>query len=144
MSEWLVGMNVEYFGYKVPKDNFLSALEAQEEIFLINFEFDRQYFPLESIIALLSNIDVKINDFDSGDYCRIFLIDSNDFKKFCKYNLRLKDMDKVNLPHYIWLVEVYSNFELTSLLILDASAHKLDFMGSILAIWHGNQLNIYR
>lgn len=132
----LVGKNV--FASEVQKDKLKTHLQEVGEFFMINFEFERQHFPIESVHLLTDAL------FGENTIRRVVLLDSRKFKEIMLAH-GITVLEDVDLPHYIYIVEVYENDEIVAMLMIDASAHKFDFSRSILAMWTENgDLKIYK
>jgi hypothetical protein len=130
----LVGQSV--FGYKVTKKELSDALNKAKVAFVIGFEFERQYFPLKSIEALFKS------PLEKETWRRILIVDSRKFKMQAKQK-GVSAFENISFPHYLWLVEYYSNSKLFCEIIIDASAHK-DDDNPVLAIWFQNQVKFYK
>ncbi|PKP61200.1 MAG: hypothetical protein CVT88_00740 [Candidatus Altiarchaeales archaeon HGW-Altiarchaeales-1] len=134
------------FSIKVSVEQLMEILELQngEEIAILCPEFERIYFPLESvqhntesIIDGISKDATKTEgvrnafaDILKNKSYRILLADSKKLKEFFSEN-NVTDFNNYSLSHYIWLVEIYSEKrgdpnDLKGYLLLDASAHKYD------------------
>jgi len=106
---------------------------------LINVEFERMYFPFDSVKRLVEYIITSF--FDFMKYVtkkRILISDSNEFKIFCSKN-GVDIFNDVPLPHYIWIAELYERKGIICDIIIDASAHKSD-IDSWIAIWIGDKV----
>lgn len=130
-------MKSSLFACKVPSEVLKQELEKQDWVFIANFEFERQYFPLKSVKILTEEI-LENNQ----NKRRIVLADSKKIKMHFKEILT--GIENFNLPHYLWLVEVYKDNDLVGGLLLDASIHRYDYQGSLIALWNNDNVKFYK
>lgn len=129
-------MGVKYFAYKVPAEVLERELRKQALVFVATFEFERQYFPLKSVELVVDALVAK--KFTK----RILLVDSRDLKS--QFRDTINALENMNLPHFLWLVEIYDQNEIAGGLIVDASTHKLDYQGSLIASWNRENVKFYK
>lgn len=114
--------------------------EDENNVALINVEFERMYFPFGSVKWLLGHI-LGGKGLDLMEYAtkkRVLVSDSNSFKIFCSGN-GIAAFNDLPLPHYIWVAEVYMGDKIICDVVIDASAHKSD-LDSWIAIWFENKI----
>jgi len=124
------------FAFKVPSDILQKELEKQEWVFIGNFEFDRQYFPLKSVKILTDEL------IQTSLRKRIILAESKDIKVQLREALGI--IEDFNFPHYLWLIEAYEKNILVGGVLLDASVHKYDYKGSLVALWNNQNVKFYK
>ena len=91
--------------------------------------FDRFYFRYKELYVLLNtklkNVIVKKDKISSITY-KVSLIES---QKLVRFSSRFEN---VSMGHYIWYVKWYENGSLIGISIIDATAHKNDFIKSVI------------
>ena len=124
---------------------FEVARDKTPSVYTVNIEFERMYYPVESVYEIPKVLQRVLKVDLSTKQKRVLLVDSRKFKELYR-NRGITIFEKINLPHYIWLIEIYDGNKLVSEIIVDASAHRYDFkLGScIIAVWDNDKVKIYK
>lgn len=130
-------MKSTLFACRVSSEVLKKELGKQDWVFIGSFEYERQYFPLKSVKLLIQ--ETFELDYHTQ---RILLVDSKNIKSF--YKNTIPGIENFNLPHYLWLIEIYKKKDLVGGLLLDASVHKLDYLGSLIASWNFENVKFYK
>lgn len=115
--------------------------ESYYSVVSINVEFERVYFPYKRVKEVIGRIikgrseKIGVNIEDSIKERRFLIADSRDFKILCSMR-GVSFFNDILMPHYIWIVELYSESKnIMYDILIDASAHKDDFQ-SWIAVWY--------
>jgi hypothetical protein len=114
----------------------LENILNQNDVYVIAPSFDRFYFHYPYLDLLLRRIRTKLGGkIGEKVFSRELLVDSGALKQFL-YKHGDHSYAEVEMPHYVWYVEFYggkrTQENLFAYMVLDASAHKFDQVGSII------------
>ncbi|PKP58652.1 MAG: hypothetical protein CVT89_02490 [Candidatus Altiarchaeales archaeon HGW-Altiarchaeales-2] len=124
-----------WFATKISLERLKERLKEKimgESILLLYPEFEREYFPLSSVLRCVLQIQEHISrtykiQKEEIDH-RILIIDSKKLKKEL-WNKGIHEFDELSIPHYVWYIEFSKKgnpYELLGCILIDASAHKND------------------